>query len=109
MIVPNGRRPFSRNTAQLYSWKIQAHYRRLLNHLVERLVTSLEQIFSDHVTLSFAGAQEVIAKGWGERHRLSGTSWIHLGYTMVYVPKTVEETKILVKIFQAGNEHMKSV
>jgi hypothetical protein len=30
---------------------------------------------SGHVTLSFTDAQEVIDKGWGERHRLSGTDW----------------------------------
>lgn len=63
---------------------------------------------SGHVTLSFPDAEEVIAKGWGERHRLSGTDWIHLGYTMVYVPNTVEETEVLKNIFQAGVDFMKS-
>lgn len=64
---------------------------------------------SGHVTLSFADAEEVIAKGWGERHRLSGTEMIHLGYTMVYVPRTVEETEVLGRIFQAGLEFMRCV
>lgn len=63
---------------------------------------------SGHVTLSFPDAEEVIAKGWGERHRLSGTDWIHLGYTMVYVPNTVEEVEILKDVFQAGIDFMKS-
>ena len=63
---------------------------------------------SGHVTLSFADAQEVIAKGWGERHRLSGTDWIHLGYTMVYVPRTVEEAEVICRIFQAGIDFMRS-
>ncbi|KAI5857358.1 hypothetical protein GGS23DRAFT_587733 [Durotheca rogersii] len=63
---------------------------------------------SGHVTLSFADAEEVISKGWGERHRMSGTSWIHLGYTMLYVPNTVEETAIYAKIFQAAVDYMKS-
>lgn len=63
---------------------------------------------SGHVTLSFADAEEVIAKGWGERHRLSGTDWIHLGYTMVYVPRTVGETEVLCRIFKAGVDFMKS-
>ena len=63
---------------------------------------------SGHVTLSFVDAQEVIAKGWGERHRLSGTDWIHLGYTMLYLPRTVEETEVFAKIFQAGVDYMRS-
>ncbi|OTA94995.1 hypothetical protein M434DRAFT_394204 [Hypoxylon sp. CO27-5] len=63
---------------------------------------------SGHVTLSFKDAEEVISKGWGERHRLSGTDWIHLGYTMLYVPNTVEETDILIRIYQAGIDYMKS-
>ncbi|OTB02668.1 hypothetical protein M426DRAFT_24455 [Hypoxylon sp. CI-4A] len=63
---------------------------------------------SGHVTLSFTDAEEVISKGWGERHRLSGTDWIHLGYTMLYVPNTVEETEILIKIHQSGIDYMKS-
>lgn len=63
---------------------------------------------SGHVTLSFVDAEEVIAKGWGERHRLSGTDWIHLGYTMVYVPRSVDETEIMQRIFQAGIDFMKA-
>ncbi|KAK6949633.1 hypothetical protein Daesc_009716 [Daldinia eschscholtzii] len=63
---------------------------------------------SGHVTLSFVDAAEVISKGWGERHRLSGTDWVHLGFTMLYVPNTVEETEILINIFQAGIDYMKS-
>ncbi|KAI1105754.1 hypothetical protein F4804DRAFT_331005 [Jackrogersella minutella] len=63
---------------------------------------------SGHVTLSFKDADEVISKGWGERHRLSGTDWIHLGYTMLYVPNTVEEVEVLSKIYQAGIDYMRS-
>jgi hypothetical protein len=63
---------------------------------------------SGHVTLSFADAQEVIAKSWGEKHRLSGTDWIYLGYAKVYVPTAVEGTEILYRIFQAGVDYMRS-
>lgn len=63
---------------------------------------------SGHVTLSFPDAMEVIEKGWGERHRLSGTDWVHLGYTMLYVPNSVEEVDVLVKIYQAGVEFMRT-
>lgn len=63
---------------------------------------------SGYVTLSWVDAQEVIEKGWGERHRLSGTDLIHLGYTMVYVPGSIEESEIICRIFQAGVDYMKS-
>lgn len=63
---------------------------------------------SGHVTLSFPDAKEVIEKGWGERHRMSGTGRLPLGYTMVYVPRSVEEVDVFAKIFQAGVEFMKS-
>lgn len=63
---------------------------------------------SGHVTLSFPDAEEVISKGWGERHRLSGTGWIHLGFTMLYVPNTIEEVDTFIKIYQAGIDYMKS-
>lgn len=63
---------------------------------------------SGHVTLYFADAETVVAKGWGERHRLSGTDWIHLDYTMLYVPYSVEEVETFRRIFQAGVEYMKS-
>ncbi len=63
---------------------------------------------SAHVILSFADAEEVIAKGWGERHRLSGTEWVPLGYTLVYVPRGSEEIGVCIKIFQAGVDFMSS-
>ncbi|KXT02517.1 hypothetical protein AC578_4170 [Pseudocercospora eumusae] len=63
---------------------------------------------SAHVTLSFPDATEVIVKGWGERHRLSGTDRLHLGYTMVFVPNNVRETEVLARILQAGVDYMKS-
>ena len=62
---------------------------------------------SAHVTLSFADAQEVISKGFGERHRLSGTRMLPLGYTMLYVPRSIEEVDVLVEIFQAGIDYMR--
>ncbi|KAI0007234.1 hypothetical protein F4779DRAFT_629265 [Xylariaceae sp. FL0662B] len=63
---------------------------------------------SGHVTLSFVDAEEVIGKGWGERHRLSGTSWIHLGLVMLYVPNTVDEIPVFTRIYQAGIDYMRS-
>ena len=63
---------------------------------------------SEHVTPSFADAEQAVAEGWGQRHRLSGTDWLHLGYTMVYVPRSVEETAVLCKILQAGVDYMQT-
>ncbi|KAI5370766.1 hypothetical protein Slin15195_G016380 [Septoria linicola] len=63
---------------------------------------------SGHVTLSFADAAQVIEKGWGERHKLSGTDWLHLGYTMVFVPRNMEEVAVYTRIYQAGIDFMKS-
>ena len=63
---------------------------------------------SAHVTLSFADAEQVIQKGWGERHRLSGTDWIPLGYTLLYVPRDVEEVEVLKGILEAGIKFMTS-
>lgn len=54
--------------------------------------------------LSFPDAKEVISKGWGERHRLSGTKRIPLGYTMLYQPRSVEEVEVFVRIMRASVE-----
>lgn len=56
---------------------------------------------SMHVTLSNADGREVLMKGWGERHRLSGM-YLHLGYTMIYAPRSEEEVQIMGKLFKAG-------
>ncbi|GIZ39140.1 hypothetical protein CKM354_000253100 [Cercospora kikuchii] len=63
---------------------------------------------SAHVTLSFPDAKEVLQKGWGERHRLSGTERLHLGYTMLCVPRSVSEVDVFVSVLQAGIDYMKS-
>lgn len=66
-----------------------------------------ESDLSGHVFLSFADAKEVIVKGLGERHRMSGTV-IPLGYTFLYVPRNLEEVNVLIGIFEAGIEYAKS-
>lgn len=63
---------------------------------------------SAHVTLSFADTKQVLEKGWGERHRLSGTERLHLGYTMLYVARNAQEVDVFVNILQAGIDYMKS-
>lgn len=63
---------------------------------------------SGHVTLSLADAAEAIAKGYGERHRLSGIRLLPLGYTMMYIPRTIEEVEVYRRIFQAGIDYMAS-
>lgn len=66
-----------------------------------------ETDLSAHVALSLADARVVVGKGWGERHQLSGNV-IPLGYTLLYVPRTVEEVSVFVSIMQAGVDYMRS-
>ncbi|KAI3318509.1 hypothetical protein HD806DRAFT_540123 [Xylariaceae sp. AK1471] len=43
---------------------------------------------STHVTLSLVDAAEVVRRGWGERHKLSGAKGIlPWGYVLVYAPR----------------------
>lgn len=63
---------------------------------------------SAHLLLSFTDARELISKGWGERHRMTGSSILPLGYTMLYVPRNIEEVDTFIKIFEAGIEYAKS-
>lgn len=60
---------------------------------------------SAHVTLSLADATQVIEKGWGERHPLSGRfePW---GYVMLYAPRNVEELNVVGKLLRAGVHFM---
>ncbi|KAF2766057.1 hypothetical protein EJ03DRAFT_377294 [Teratosphaeria nubilosa] len=63
---------------------------------------------SGHVVLSLADAKDAVAKGWGERHRLSGVV-LPLGYTMLYSPRTVDEVEMYERIIQAGVDYMTSL
>ncbi|KAK4555701.1 hypothetical protein LTR86_007454 [Recurvomyces mirabilis] len=63
---------------------------------------------SAHVVLSLADAKEVVAKGWGQRHSLSGTRILPLGWTMLYVPRTVEEVDVMIGIMRAAVRFMRS-
>lgn len=85
------------------------------NYTVPTLVASCkrevlhihESDMSAHVLLSLADAKEVIAKGWGERHRMSSTL-LPLQYTFIYLPRNADEMDITVKILEAGIEYAKS-
>ncbi|KIW01953.1 uncharacterized protein PV09_06790 [Verruconis gallopava] len=48
---------------------------------------------STHLVLSLADSEEVIAKGWGQRHRLSG-GFLPWTYTLIYAPRTDEEFEV---------------
>ena len=63
---------------------------------------------SGHISLPFPDAKEVIEKGYGERHGLSGTKLIPLAYTMLYEPKSIDEIEVFVRIFQAGIDYVKT-
>ena len=53
-----------------------------------------ESDMSAHLLLSLADAKEIIAKGYGERHRMTGSTLIPLGYTMLYLPMKLEELDV---------------
>lgn len=67
-----------------------------------------ESDMSAHVVLSIRDAKEVVAKGWGERHRITGTAIIPLGYTLLYLPRNLEEIEVIAGILEAGVEYAKS-
>lgn len=52
---------------------------------------------STHMVLSLADSKDVIEKGWGQRHRLSG-GLLGWGYTLIYAPRNDEEFDIWKKI-----------
>lgn len=56
---------------------------------------------SSHVTLSLADAEEVMTKGWGERHKLSGKG-LPWGYVLLYAPRNEEEITVLGRLLRAG-------
>lgn len=57
---------------------------------------------SSHITLSMADAEEVVRKGWGERHRLSGLGPLPWSYMLIYAPRDEEELEVWKGIVKAG-------
>ncbi|CAN8101427.1 unnamed protein product [Discula destructiva] len=57
---------------------------------------------SSHVTLSMADAEEVVRKGWAERHRLSGVGPMPWSYMLIYAPRDDEEFEVWKRIMKAG-------
>jgi hypothetical protein len=58
---------------------------------------------STHVTLSLADAEEVLAKGWGRRHKLSGVAGkIPYTYLLIYAPRDEEEFEVWKGVVTAG-------
>ncbi|KAF9774016.1 hypothetical protein IL306_008068 [Fusarium sp. DS 682] len=56
---------------------------------------------SVHLFLSLPDAEKVIARGWGERHKLTGPR-IPWGYTLVYGPRDDEEFQTWKRIVKAS-------
>ncbi|KAF4335378.1 phospholipase carboxylesterase [Fusarium beomiforme] len=56
---------------------------------------------SVHLFLSLPDAENVLAKGWGERHKLTGPR-IPWGYTLVYGPRDEEEFQTWKNIVKAS-------
>lgn len=58
---------------------------------------------SSHVTLSMADAEEIVRKGWAERHKLSGVgSFLPWTYLLVYAPRNEDELNVWKGIVTAG-------
>ncbi|KAJ4397589.1 hypothetical protein N0V93_001821 [Gnomoniopsis smithogilvyi] len=57
---------------------------------------------SSHITLSMADAEEVVRKGWAERHRLSGVGPLPWSYVLIYAPRDDEEFEVWKGIMKAG-------
>lgn len=57
---------------------------------------------SMHLILSPSDTKEVIAKGWGELHGLSGQDRIAKTYTMIYSPRDQAELEVTKKILIAA-------
>ena len=60
---------------------------------------------SAHAMLSYADCREVIRKGWGERHPLSG-SIIPLGYIFLYAPESDADIEVVKSIMNAAISFM---
>ncbi|KAL1747407.1 hypothetical protein HDZ31DRAFT_61322 [Schizophyllum fasciatum] len=64
---------------------------------------------SFHALLSPRDCKEVIAKGWGERHPLSGTlgeKEVQINFLFVYAPRSEEELGVVTRILEAGIGYM---
>lgn len=58
---------------------------------------------STHVTLSPADAAEVLRKGWGLRHPMSGVrGWLPWSYVLVYAPRDREEFEVWMRLVVAS-------
>ena len=71
--------------------------------------------YSIHLYLSPADTRQIIAKGWGEKHRLSKPETsifdfkkYHIGdtYILIYGPRNEEEIEIVSKILQSSIRYM---
>lgn len=80
----------------------------LIKKLEREVLHIHESDMSAHVVLSIADAKEVVAKGWGERHRVTGTVVCPLGYTLLYLPRNTGEVEVLVGILEAGVRYARS-
>lgn len=64
---------------------------------------------SSHCTLSYEDAKEVIDKGWGERHPLSGSPIVGPSYIFLYAPRNEKELDVFGTILRASTKFMVSL
>ena len=61
-----------------------------------------------HKVTSKTSAQQVIGKGWGERHPLAGSPKFNLPDTclLIYAPRDAQEVGVVSQSLRAAAEHM---
>ena len=57
-----------------------------------------------HLHLRPEDARQVIARGWGELHGLSGKAGLPRSYALIYAPRDLEELKVIEAILAATIE-----
>lgn len=63
---------------------------------------------SMHMVFSPSDAKQVIEKGWGERHSLSGSPTLNIPdtYLLIYTPRNEEELEVINQLLHAAVQHM---
>ncbi|KAL2175940.1 phospholipase/carboxylesterase, partial [Thermothelomyces heterothallicus CBS 202.75] len=71
--------------------------------IAKREIVHVHSEGSSHMILSLIDGEEAVAKGWGERHRLSGVNRVlPWGYTLLYAPQNDYEFEVWTRLVVAA-------
>ncbi|AEO53940.1 hypothetical protein MYCTH_2106723 [Thermothelomyces thermophilus ATCC 42464] len=71
--------------------------------IARREIVHVHSEGSSHMTLSLVDGEEAVAKGWGERHRLSGVNRVlPWSYTLLYAPQNDYEFEVWTRLVVAA-------